>query len=135
LWWVPRLCSVPPSVLRRVPWLWRVPSLWVLGCVYGVGQVLLLLRLGIDRRLLAECDDADLHQTQQVRVRMGPLMQVGKIYLASSIHMLGHLHLHVRGWLHKGQRSMVRVGVQQPQRYGDVVCLSLIWDRYGTLQV
>ena len=40
----------------------------------GVGKVLLLFRSGEDWRLFTEGDDTDLDQTDQVRVRMRPLV-------------------------------------------------------------
>jgi len=62
-------------------------------------------------------------------------MQVRKVNLACSIHMLGHLHLHVSRRLNKGQRSMVRVGIKKPEGYRDVVGLALVWYGNSALEV
>ena len=48
-------------------------------------------RLGVDRRLLAERDDADLHQAEQVGVVLVPLVQVGKVDAAGVVDMAGDL--------------------------------------------
>lgn len=67
-----------------------------------IGQVLWLFRLGIDWWLFTEGDNANLNKSQQVRVWVSPLVQIGQVDLPCSIHMLGHLHLHVRRGLDKG---------------------------------
>jgi len=46
---------------------------------------------------------------------MRPLVEVWKINLASSIDMLTHFDLHVRGWLDIAKRGMIGVGVEQVQ--------------------
>jgi len=53
----------------------------------GIGQVLLLLRLCKDRRLLTECDDANLNQAKQVGVGVTPLVKIWQIDLPCSVHM------------------------------------------------
>jgi len=95
----------------------------------------LLLRLGIDRGLLAEGDDADLHQTNQVGGRVGPLVQVRQVNLASSIHVFAHLDLHVTGRLDKAEWSMVGMGVQKVKGHRDVVMLATVWDRDSALYI
>ena len=88
-----------------------------------------------DWRLFTEGFDADLDQTDQVRVGVGPLVKVGQIDLATAIHMFGHLDLHVRRGLDEGQRGVERMCVQQGDGYRDVVVLTLIRDWDGPHQV
>ena len=38
-------------------------------------------------------------------------------------------YLHVRGWLDVAEGSMIRMGVEQVQRDGDVVILTPVWHR------
>jgi len=64
-----------------------------------------------------------------------PLVEVWKIDLASSINMFTHFHLHVRGWLDVAEGSMIRMGVEQVQRDGDVVILTPVWHRDRALNV
>ena len=44
---------------------------------------------------------------------MTPLMKIGEIDLATSVHVLAHLDLHVRGGFHECYGSIVGVGVKQ----------------------
>ena len=43
---------------------------------------------------------------------MTPLMQIGEIDLATSVHVLAHLDLHVRGGFHECYGSIVGVSVE-----------------------
>ena len=38
-------------------------------------------------------------------------------------------YLHVKGWLDVAEGSMIRMGVEQVQRDGDVVILTPVWHR------
>jgi len=62
-------------------------------------------------------------------------VEVWKIDLASSINMFTHFHLHVRGWLDVAEGSMIRMGVEQVQRDGDVVILTPVWHRDRALNI
>ena len=59
---------------------------------------------------------------------MTPLMKIGEIDLATSVHVLAHLDLHVRGGFHECYGSIVGVGVEQSHGYWYVVSLTLVRD-------
>ena len=88
-----------------------------------------------DWRLFTEGYDADLDQTDQVRVGVGPLVKVGQMDLATGIHMLGHLDLHVRRGLDEGHWGVERMCVPQGDGYRDVVDLTIVRNRNGSHQV
>ena len=44
-------------------------------------------------------------------------------------------YLHVRGWLDVAEGSMIRMGVEQVQRDGDVVILTPVWHRDRALVI
>jgi len=66
---------------------------------------------------------------------MCPLVEIWKIDLSGSIHMLTYFHLHIRGRLDVAERCMIGVCVEEVQRDWDVVVLTPIGHRDRTLNI
>ena len=123
-------------VTSRISWWWWTVA-WTLVGVGGELLLLLLLIFGfaVDWRLVTEGEDEELDETGEVWLGVRPLVQVGKIDLTIVINMLTNLDLHVWRGFDKAERSVVGVSVQDPDWDGDVVVLTLVWDRNGANNV